>query len=300
MLVTGKKPKRLHEQAHRGKPRRNLTEHMEAHRKFLKSDRWEELRKLDTDQKRGVPPPSPQKPYPENAKLISLVSPEKLTIDKMPLTEAIRNRRSRRVYTDEPFTLEELSFLLWATQGVSARPSISKITPRDMTEDTYKFLAHTHAVLRTVPSGGARHPFETYLLVNRVTGVKPGLYRYLPLENKLCLLSADPELTRKVHEANYEQYVENSAVTFIWTAIPYRTEWRYSILSPKIIAQDSGHMCQNLYLACEAIGAGTCAVGAYDQKKMDKVLGVDGKEEFTIYVAPAGKVKSPVRSRPKN
>jgi SagB-type dehydrogenase family enzyme len=83
--------------------------------------------------------------------------------------------------------------------------------------------------------------------------------------------------------------VKDSAVTFIWTVIPYRTEWRYSILSPKIIAQDSGHVCQNLYLACEAIGAGTCAIGAYDQDKMDRAIRVDGKEEFAIYVAPVGK-----------
>lgn len=238
-----------------------------------------------------MPPPQPQKPFPEDAKLISLISPEKLTVGRMPLIEAIRSRRSRRTYTEQPFTLEELSFLLWATQG------ISRITPHDVSEDDYKALVRSRAFLRTVPSAGARHPFETYLLVNRVTGVEPGLYRYLPLENKLCLLSGDPELTKKAHEANFEQYIENSAVTFIWTVVPYRTEWRYSILSPKVIAQDSGHMCQNLYLACEAIGAGTCAVGAYDQEKMDKVLGVDGKEEFTIYVAPAGKVKNPVGLR---
>jgi SagB-type dehydrogenase family enzyme len=86
--------------------------------------------------------------------------------------------------------------------------------------------------------------------------------------------------------------VEESAAVFIWTAVPYRTEWRYSALSAKIIAQDSGHLCQNLYLACEAIGAGTCAIGAYDQNRMDPILGVDGEEEFTVYVAPAGKVES--------
>ena len=64
------------------------------------------------------------------------------------------------------------------------------------------------------------------------------------------------------------------------------------MLSPKIIAQDSGHLCQNLYLASEAIGAGTCAIGAYDQAKIDPILGVDGEEEFTIYMAPVGKIKT--------
>ena len=259
---------------------------METYRKFLKSDLWEEWRKLETDQKKGVPAPSPQKPYPEDARLIDLVAPRDLTVGKMPLIEAIKRRRSRRKFTEEPLALEELSFLLWATQG------ISKITNRDVSEDVRDALARSRATLRTVPSGGARHPFETYLLVNRVNGLEPGLYRYLPLEHKLCVLSANTELTEKVHEACYEQYVKNSAITFIWTAIPYRTEWRYSMLSPKIIAQDSGHLCQNLYLACEAIGAGTCAIGAYDQEKMDRVLSVDGKEEFAIYVAPVGKIKS--------
>jgi SagB-type dehydrogenase family enzyme len=259
---------------------------METYRKFLKSDLWEEWRKIETDQRKGVPAPPPQKPYPKNARLIALVSPGDLAVGKMPLIEAIERRRSRREFSEEPLTLEELSLLLWATQG------LSKIATRDATKKFPDASARPRAALRTVPSGGARHPFETYLLVNRVSGLEPGLYRYLPLENKLCFLYADAELTEKVHEASYEQYVKNSAVTFIWTAIPYRTEWRYSMLSPKIIAQDSGHLCQNLYLACEAIGAGTCAIGAYDQEKMDLVLRVDGKEEFAIYVAPVGKTKS--------
>lgn len=260
----------------RSAEKQEKSDHMENYCKFLKSDRWDEWKKIETDQRKGMPAPPPQKTYPKGARLTALVSPEDLTVGKMPLIEAIKRRRSRREFADESLTLEELSFLLWATQGVAKKEN------RDAS-------AHPHIVLRTVPSGGARHPFETYLLINRVKGLQPGLYRYLPLKNKLCFLYADAELTEKVHEACEGQYVKGSAVTFIWTAIPYRTEWRYSILSPKIIAQDSGHLCQNLYLACEAIGAGTCAIGAYNQEKMDRVLRVDGKEEFAIYAAPVGK-----------
>ncbi|MFO7569003.1 MAG: nitroreductase family protein, partial [Smithellaceae bacterium] len=67
-----------------------------------------------------------------------------------------------------------------------------------------------------------------------------------------------------------------------------RMEWRYDLAAHKVIAIDAGHVCQNLYLACEAIGAGTCAVAAYDQEACDALLGVDGHEEFTIYLAPVG------------
>ncbi len=249
---------------------------LEASRSFLKAEGWEEWTKDETDQRAGVPVPPPQKPYPEDAKLIDLVAPEDLTVGQMSVMQAIKQRRSHRSFTKEPLTLEELSFLLWATQGIGQ--------------------ADTHdgkivRTLRTVPSGGARHPFETYLLVRRVEGLEPGLYRYLPVEHKIYLVRADEDLTAKAHEATRGQFLRQSAVVFIWTVMPYRTEWRYSFLSAKIIAQDSGHLCQNLYLACEAIGAGTCAIGAYDQDKMDPVLGVDGEDEFTIYVAPVGKVR---------
>jgi len=245
-------------------------------RSILKSDRWEEWRNSETDQKRGAPQPPAQQPYPENAVLVDLVEAADLQVGRTPLVDVIELRRSRRNYTDEPFTLEELSFLLWATQGLSGSSPGDEANPR----------------FRTVPSGGARHPFETYLLVNRVEGLECGLYRYLPLLHKVYLLSSSPDLADRVHEACYGSMAKGSAVTFIWTAIPYRCEWRYSALATKIIAQDSGHLCQNLYLACEAIGAGTCAMGAYDQNKMDPILGVDGEEEFTVYVAPVGKVAS--------
>ena len=88
-----------------------------------------------------------------------------------------------------------------------------------------------------------------------------------------------------------QKFAGESAVTFVWTAIPYRTEWRYVLNAPKLIAQDSGHLCQNLYLAVEAINAGTCGIGAYIQEEMDKIIGVDGENELVVYLAPVGKRK---------
>ena len=247
---------------------------METYRKFLKAYWWDERDKMVTDAKNQVPPPSTQKPYPENVTLIDLVPPENLTVGTLSILETIKRRKSHRRFTEEPLTLEELSFLLWSTQGVRETDGMGSATRR------------------TVPSAGARHPFETYLVVNRVNGLNPGLYRYLPLEHKVFFLYADSELPAKLSEGCRGQaFVGQGAVVFIWTVIPYRAEWRYSMVAPKMIALDAGHLCQNLYLASEAIGAGTCAIGAYDQDKMDAILDVDGKEEFVIYAAPVGKIK---------
>ena len=171
--------------------------------------------------------------------------------------------------------MEELSFLLWATQGVR------KVLRRGFS-------------LRTVPRGDrSYYPFETYLSVHRVTELKPGLYRYLPLEHKLCLLYLDDHMAERTHATMFDKrFVRDSAVVFIWAAVPYRREWG-RLVNPthKNIAIEAGHVCQNLYLACEAIGAGTCAVGGYLQGHLDALLGVDGDDEFAIYVAPVGKVK---------
>ena len=101
-------------------------------------------------------------------------------------------------------------------------------------------------------------------------------------------LQIDEGLVYDVHAATHEQYVMESAVVFMWTTIPYRAEWRYGPLAHKMIAQDSGHLCQNLYLACASVGLGTCAIGAYHQEKMDQILDLDGQDEFTLYVATVG------------
>ncbi len=242
-----------------------------SQRQMIRGDLWQEWGSLELDQRLGMPIPPLQKSYPEGAKLIDLVAPAEFNLGTMPTLEAIRLRQSWRSYQPTPLTMEELSFLLWATQGV-----------KSIMKDGY-------ATKRTVPSGGSRHPFETYLAVQRVESLAPGLYRYLAIEHKLLFMNDDAEIGVKISDGCADFALE-SAVTFIWTAVPYRSEWRYGPLAAKLIAQDSGHVCQNLYIACTAIQAGTCAVGAYDQAQMDALIGVDGIDEFTVYCAPVGKI----------
>jgi hypothetical protein len=117
----------------------------------------------EPDQRKGLPPPPLEKLYDEEANLIDLIEPRNFTIGKMPLIDAIANRESRRAFTEESLTLEELSFLLWSTQGV-----------RDV--DTNRVWTK-----RATPSGGGRQPYETYLLVRNVEGIDQGIYRYLPI-----------------------------------------------------------------------------------------------------------------------
>lgn len=243
-------------------------------RYFLKDAVRQTIDFSHTDQNRGTESPPIEKPYPAGAKLIDLIpAAEFRGLGTLDVFTAIENRRSRRVFRNEGLNLRELSFLLWATQGI-------------------RKTAGSGTAFRTVPSAGCRHALETYLCVFAVTGLEEGIYRYLPLEHKLLPVSRPAQLSVRIAEAAFgQQFIGKSAVTFIWTAIPYRMEWRYDIAAHKVIAIDAGHVCQNLYISCEAIQAGTCAIAAYHQELMDRLLGVDGTDEFVIYLAPVGKAE---------
>lgn len=246
---------------------------MEKYRYFLKDSIRKTIDFSQTDQNRGISPPPLEKPFDPNAIRIDLIAPrEWKNIERVDLMTAIENRKSRRHFKHEALTLEELSFLLWATQGI-------------------RKYVNAGTAFRTVPSAGCRHAFETYLCVLNVAGLDQGFYRYLPVEHQVLFEFHEDQAAEKITEASFGQsFAGSAAVTFIWTAIPYRTEWRYSIVAHKVIAVDAGHVCQNLYLACEAIGAGTCAIAAYDQERMDQLLRLDGNDEFVIYLAPVGKL----------
>ncbi len=239
-------------------------------RDILRSDFEEGWHRWPVDSNKGISMPQAQKDY-GTSQVINLVEPSDFNF-AIKLQDAIKNRRSRRKFTQEFLTLKELSFLLWATQG---------LTDNDVG-------AH-----RAVPSASARHPFETYLVIRRVKDLTPGIYRYLPLDHKLCLISNDAARIEKVATSCFEVNVpqmRDAAVVFIWAVVPYRTEWRSGPYAYKLIALDAGHVCQNLYLAVEAIGAGTCAIASYGQSGVDELIGVNGKDEFTIYLAPVGKL----------
>ena len=245
-------------------------------REFLKDSLRKKTDFSKTDQNMGIHAPPVQKPFSSEKPTIKLSVRDlwKKMIRDVSLDELIASRKSRRRYSEKPLQFEELSFLLWATQGIRRK-------------------VNEYTAYRNVPSAGARHSFETYVFARNVQGLDQGLYRFLPLENELGFVKEVPDMKKALSEASFGQnFVGLSAAVFVWSCIPYRTEWRYGQTAYRVILMDIGHVGQNLYLACEAVGAGTCTVAAYDQEAMDELLGLDGQEEFAVYLAPVGKALS--------
>jgi SagB-type dehydrogenase family enzyme len=244
-------------------------------RQFLKANH-NILRQIITDRQKNMPQPNILKPYDDDENVIDLPQMRSDVITKNELYACINDRRSVRIYSSEFITLDELSYMLWATQGIKC------------------IIGDNVGTLRNVPASGATHSFETYLLITRVEGLEKGVYRYLPLRHALYFMYSTNNIESIIDEATPDQpyvphFAEKAAVLFAWSCIPYRAEYKFDITAHKKILIDVGHVCQNLYIAGESVNCGTCAIGTYDQQTIDKTLHLDGDDEFVIYLAAVGK-----------
>lgn len=220
--------------------------------------------------KKKIKPPL-ELEYAKGSIVIDLPNPEDIKVDNLDLRQAIQMRTSIRKYSKEPLSLEELSYLLWCCQGVK------EVVPAITT-------------FRNVPSAGACHAFETFILVTNVEGLKPGLYRFLALKHALIAVSLGEENIDKVVAACLGQtFIADSAVTFFWAAVSERMTFRYGERGYRYLLLDAGHICQNLYLSAMSLHCGTCAIAAFDDDKLNLIFYLDGQEVFIVYAATLGK-----------
>ncbi|MCL2400578.1 MAG: SagB/ThcOx family dehydrogenase [Defluviitaleaceae bacterium] len=188
-------------------------------------------------------------------------------------------RRSVRTYGKTvTMTQAQLAFLLYSTQGIQ--------------EYRGKNEAFT---LRTVPSGGCRHPFETYIAVRNVEDLQPGIYYYSPMayvgEKKVAITfleTLEDYENRITQMLAGQSWAANAPVVLFLTCVPYRSEWRYEKHSHRVMLIDLGHVGQNIMLSAAAMGLGSCCMAAYDQDLCDKALNLDGVDEYMVYAASVG------------
>ena len=185
-----------------------------------------------------------------------------------PVWQVLAARRSVRHYADVPMPFEVLSQLLWSTHGITGELG-------------------THQ-LRNAPSAGACYPIEAYVVVNNVSGLEPGLYRYLTDDHALMLLRKGDVWSEISAAALGQKMCRQGSVTFVWSAVAPRTTGRYGDRGRRYIYMDAGHVGQNMYLAATALGYGCCTIGAFDDDAMNRVLALDGKVEYVVYGASVG------------
>jgi SagB-type dehydrogenase family enzyme len=210
----------------------------------------------------GERPPQ-YKTYPD-AQRIPL--PEPGDFRGLRVEEALERRRSVRDYTDRGLSLDRLSRLLWAAQGI--------------TEERLEF--------RSAPSAGALYPIELYPVVHDVADLEPGIYHYAVREHALERLERGDFRAGVTQAGLYQGFLAQAGVCFVLSAIFQRTRWRYHERTYRYVLLEGGHIAQNLYLEATSMGLGACAVGAFLDGKLNELLGLDGVDEAALYIISVG------------
>lgn len=207
--------------------------------------------------------PPQYKTYPD-ADQIALPDPG--GFQGLRVEEALEMRRSVRDYTDRALSLDRLSRLLWAAQGI--------------TEERLGF--------RAAPSAGALYPIELYPVVHNVADLEPGIYHYAVREHALERLERGDFRGGVTQAGLYQGFLAQANVCFVLSAIFQRTRWRYRERTYRYVLLEAGHIGQNLYLEATSMGLGACAVGAFLDGALNDLLELDGVDEAALYIVSVG------------
>ncbi len=226
-----------------------------------------------------------------HAPVVGLPSPAPVK-DEHPLPDVwtcVAGRRSVRAFGATPLSLLSLSRLLWASAGITT----SYITP------------HGQEFYRAAPTAGALYPIETYVVVNKVDDLEPGLYHYRVaghdmaerpiVEGSHSLELLKPgDLREEIATAALDQpFCGKAGAVFLWTAVFARSEWKYRERAFRYFYLDAGHMAAHLSLAAVAEGLGSCPVAAFYDDEVNALLGIDGESEGIVYMTAVGRPSRP-------
>ena len=208
------------------------------------------------------PPDSGALPAEDN---VRITLPEPRYDSDVSVEEALLKRRSIRNYTDEALTLQEVSQLLWAAQGI--------------TDPSGK---------RTAPSAGALYPLEVYVVVGNVEDVTSGVYKYKPQQHELVRVLDGDQRETLSQAALDQQSVAEGAIDIVITAIYERTTGKYGDRGIRYVHLEAGHAAQNVYLQAAALNLGTVSIGAFYDDQVKEALSLPENEE-PLYIMPVGR-----------
>ena len=183
------------------------------------------------------------------------------------MEKAINGRRTIREFKDRVLSLNHLSQLLWAAEGITD-PILKR---------------------RSVPSAGALYPLDLYMVLGEkgVKGMEAGVYHYSPATHSISAISKG-DRRKEIGSASLGQtWVVQAPVIFLITAEYKRNAWKYGERGIRYAHMEAGHVGQNLFLQAEAIGLGAGIVGAFVDGEVSKAVDLPPKHE-PLLLMPVG------------
>lgn len=190
------------------------------------------------------------------------------------LWDALHGRRTERGFAREPVSLGALATVVRWTWGATERVERAELGP---------FL------LKTSPSGGARHPIECYVAARRVAGVEPGVYHYSVQADALDRVGGPVSDDEAEELFAHQPWVRDAAALFFMSAVVERSMWKYKHSHAyRVLLLDAGHLGQTFHLVCTALGLAPFTSSAKDDPAIERRLGLDGVREVSLYAAAMG------------
>ncbi|AUB57542.1 MULTISPECIES: SagB/ThcOx family dehydrogenase [Methanobacterium] len=195
--------------------------------------------------------------------------PQAMISSNMSVDQAIQNRRSVRTFSTTALTLQDVSQLLWASQGITD------------SERNY----------RAAPSAGHVFPMEIYLVTgnNSVKELEAGIYHYNPFNNTLEKIVDGDQRYNLSQAAHQQKWVEAAPISLVITGNYQKMREKYpdERISTRFVDIEAGHIGENIYLEAVAHGMGTVAIGSFYDDQMINLLKLPSNET-PIYIYPVG------------
>jgi SagB-type dehydrogenase family enzyme len=201
-----------------------------------------------------------------------------------PIGSVIRARRSVRDYSGKPMSMEELSTILFYGDGISGS------MPVDNVPETVTLGRSQQVELRTAISGGALYPISLYVLALNVSDLKTGVYRYLPRYPALKCVSQSDQAFPVSEVAQFGDIKADKANFFV--AYGYRVfdnARKYGESGLAFALIEVGAIATNIHLICTALGIGSCDVGSFSKRRLEKLLHLDGMSEHMVHLTVIGR-----------
>jgi SagB-type dehydrogenase family enzyme len=191
-----------------------------------------------------------------------------------PIAEVVGARRSNRDFSPAQLELTDVSAILQWSYGITAEAVLP---------------GGGRQRFRAAPSAGALYPAELYLGVRAVAGLESGIYHYEVPSASLALLSRGDPGDRLYEACCGQDYARQAGLVVLITAVLERTKRKYGERGYRYVLLDIGHLAENLYLACTALGLAVTTTGAFFDDEAADLLAIDGCDEAVMYVAFVGK-----------
>jgi len=202
----------------------------------------------------------------------SILLPQNLAPLNLTLGDAILSRATARSIRPVQLVLAQVATILHHAYGIT-RDNKGTVFPRPF---------------RSVPSGGGLYPLEIFFHSSHIEGLKPGVYHFNPVQNRLRMLR-EGDCARELADALVQpQLAMDVSLFFFITAVFERSIFKYGDRGYRFTLLEAGHVAQNMNLVANALGLGCVNVGGYFDREVDVLLNLDGITHSTVYIIGVG------------